>query len=163
MLGKQVLPVADLPFDFDGVPEDGAQFLFTVRYVGILWPGQYVPFVLTGFIDAMQVCFLISQGLTIHTRCQKRQQTLRPVHPKAALQEHPRCRPRSGGVLSRNGSGTLKRCALSYLSLSRRFADSQYTLEYGPTHDQRSSSPSIKYYSRNEEPCWVVDVHRWGT
>ena len=33
ILGKQVLPVADLPLDFDGVPEDGAQYLFTVRYV----------------------------------------------------------------------------------------------------------------------------------
>ena len=33
VLGKQVLPVADLPFDFDGVPQDGAQYLFTVRYV----------------------------------------------------------------------------------------------------------------------------------
>jgi len=30
---KQVLPVANLPFDFDGVPEDGAQYLFTVRCV----------------------------------------------------------------------------------------------------------------------------------
>jgi hypothetical protein len=30
-IGKQVLPVANLPFDFDGVPEDGAQYLFTVR------------------------------------------------------------------------------------------------------------------------------------
>ena len=36
VLGKQVLPVAALPFDFDGVPEDGAQYLFTVRYVRIL-------------------------------------------------------------------------------------------------------------------------------
>ena len=32
---KQVLPIANLPFDFDGVPEDGAQYLFTVRYVGV--------------------------------------------------------------------------------------------------------------------------------
>ncbi|SCZ88227.1 BZ3500_MvSof-1268-A1-R1_Chr2-1g04271 [Microbotryum saponariae] len=29
--GSQVLPVADLPDDFDGVPEDGMQYLFTVR------------------------------------------------------------------------------------------------------------------------------------
>ena len=36
VLGKRVLPVANLPFDFDGVPEDGAQYLFTVRYVEIL-------------------------------------------------------------------------------------------------------------------------------
>jgi len=35
VLGKQVLPVADLPFNFDGVPEDGAQYLFTVRYARI--------------------------------------------------------------------------------------------------------------------------------
>lgn len=39
ILGKQVLPVADLPLDFDGVPEDGAQYLFTVRYV---WPGHHI-------------------------------------------------------------------------------------------------------------------------
>lgn len=32
VLGRQVLPVANLPLDFDGVPEDGAQYLFTVRY-----------------------------------------------------------------------------------------------------------------------------------
>ena len=31
VIGKQVLPVANLPFDFDGTPEDGAQYLFTVR------------------------------------------------------------------------------------------------------------------------------------
>lgn len=35
VMGRQVLPVADLPFDFDGVPEDGAQYLFTVRCVGM--------------------------------------------------------------------------------------------------------------------------------
>jgi hypothetical protein len=29
--GKQILPVANLPEDFDGVPEDGLQYLFTVR------------------------------------------------------------------------------------------------------------------------------------
>ena len=42
VLGKQVLPVADLPFNFDGVPEDGAQYLFTVRYVLILRLGQHI-------------------------------------------------------------------------------------------------------------------------
>ena len=42
VLGKQVLPIADLPFNFDGVPEDGAQYLFTVRYAEILWSGQRV-------------------------------------------------------------------------------------------------------------------------
>ena len=29
---RQVLPVARLPDSFDGVPEDGMQYLFTVRY-----------------------------------------------------------------------------------------------------------------------------------
>ena len=33
MLGRQVLPVANLPADFDGVPMDGLQYLFTVRCV----------------------------------------------------------------------------------------------------------------------------------
>ena len=32
MLGRQVLPVANLPESFDGVPMDGLQYLFTVRY-----------------------------------------------------------------------------------------------------------------------------------
>lgn len=32
-LGKQVLPVANLPHDFSGEPMDGLQYLFTVRYV----------------------------------------------------------------------------------------------------------------------------------
>ena len=31
MLGRQVLPVANLPDTFDGVPADGMQYLFTVR------------------------------------------------------------------------------------------------------------------------------------
>jgi hypothetical protein len=31
MLGRQTLPVADLPEDFNGVPLDGMQYLFTVR------------------------------------------------------------------------------------------------------------------------------------
>ena len=29
--GRQILPVARLPADFDGVPMDGLQYLFTVR------------------------------------------------------------------------------------------------------------------------------------
>jgi hypothetical protein len=29
--GRQILPVANLPEDFDGIPEDGLQYLFTVR------------------------------------------------------------------------------------------------------------------------------------
>lgn len=31
-LGKQVLPIAHLPDDFNGEPMDGAQYLFTVRF-----------------------------------------------------------------------------------------------------------------------------------
>jgi len=31
--GKQILPVANLPYDFDGEPMDGLQYLFTVRCV----------------------------------------------------------------------------------------------------------------------------------
>ena len=51
VLGKQVLPVADLPFNFDGVPEDGAQYLFTVRYVRILRLRQHI--VLVVLISSM--------------------------------------------------------------------------------------------------------------
>jgi hypothetical protein len=29
--GRQILPVANLPEDFEGIPEDGMQYLFTVR------------------------------------------------------------------------------------------------------------------------------------
>jgi hypothetical protein len=29
--GRQILPVANLPATFDGEPEDGLQYLFTVR------------------------------------------------------------------------------------------------------------------------------------
>lgn len=29
--GKQILPVANLPESFEGEPEDGLQYLFTVR------------------------------------------------------------------------------------------------------------------------------------
>ena len=38
-LGRQVLPVANLPASFDGVPEDGLQYLFTVRCVCQLFVG----------------------------------------------------------------------------------------------------------------------------
>jgi hypothetical protein len=31
--GRQILPVANLPLDFDTEPTDGLQYLFTVRYV----------------------------------------------------------------------------------------------------------------------------------
>lgn len=31
--GRQILPVANLPEDFDGAPVDGLQYLFTVRCV----------------------------------------------------------------------------------------------------------------------------------
>jgi hypothetical protein len=30
-LGRQILPVANLPEDFEGEPIDGSQYLFTVR------------------------------------------------------------------------------------------------------------------------------------
>jgi len=30
--GRQILPVANLPEDFDGEPIDGSQYLFTVRW-----------------------------------------------------------------------------------------------------------------------------------
>ena len=30
---RQILPVANLPSNFDGEPEDGMQYLFTVRYL----------------------------------------------------------------------------------------------------------------------------------
>lgn len=33
--GKQILPVANLPEDFNEEPVDGMQYLFTVRYVVI--------------------------------------------------------------------------------------------------------------------------------
>jgi hypothetical protein len=29
--GRQILPVANLPEDYDGDPQDGMQYLFTVR------------------------------------------------------------------------------------------------------------------------------------
>lgn len=35
-LGKQVLPVANLPLDFSGEPLDGLQYLFTVRYENLI-------------------------------------------------------------------------------------------------------------------------------
>ncbi|KAI0356468.1 hypothetical protein OH77DRAFT_1495299 [Trametes cingulata] len=38
MLGRQVLPVANLPDTFDGVPMDGLQYLFTVRRDARLLP-----------------------------------------------------------------------------------------------------------------------------
>ncbi|KAI0751527.1 hypothetical protein C8Q80DRAFT_1157788 [Daedaleopsis nitida] len=38
MLGRQVLPVANLPDTFDGVPMDGMQYLFTVRRNARLLP-----------------------------------------------------------------------------------------------------------------------------
>ncbi|KAI0787041.1 hypothetical protein BC629DRAFT_488904 [Irpex lacteus] len=37
-LGKQVLPVANLPADFNGEPEDGLQYLFMVRRDARLLP-----------------------------------------------------------------------------------------------------------------------------
>lgn len=37
--GKQILPVANLPEDFDAPPTDGLQYLFTVRYVANVYIG----------------------------------------------------------------------------------------------------------------------------
>jgi hypothetical protein len=36
--GRQILPVAALPGDFDGEPTDGLQYLFTVRSVRTCLP-----------------------------------------------------------------------------------------------------------------------------
>ena len=33
LMGKQTLPVANLPANFDGIPKDGMQYLFMVRHV----------------------------------------------------------------------------------------------------------------------------------
>lgn len=33
--GKQILPVANLPDTFDGIPSDGMEYLFTVRCVSL--------------------------------------------------------------------------------------------------------------------------------
>jgi len=35
---NQVLPVANLPFDFDGIPRDGMEYLFTVRFSSFFLP-----------------------------------------------------------------------------------------------------------------------------
>jgi len=40
--GKQILPVANLPEDFNGEPADGLQYLFTVRYVGVSYSNPQV-------------------------------------------------------------------------------------------------------------------------
>lgn len=40
VMGKQVLPIAHLPADFDGEPVDGLQYLFTVRYVSWSFKSQ---------------------------------------------------------------------------------------------------------------------------
>lgn len=74
VMGKQALPVANLPFDFEGVPEDGAQYLFTVRCLMVFDRRSIIPLVLTDSsrADVMRVCFLILQGLTIRMQHQKR-------------------------------------------------------------------------------------------
>ena len=41
MLGRQVLPVANLPDTFDGVPTDGMQYLFMVRCVPFSCRGRW--------------------------------------------------------------------------------------------------------------------------
>lgn len=40
VLGRQALPIARLPNDFNGDPMDGMQYLFTVRYVVCLLSGK---------------------------------------------------------------------------------------------------------------------------
>ena len=74
VMGKQALPVANLPFDFEGVPEDGAQYLFTVRCLMVFDRRSIIPLALTDSsrADVMRVCFLILQGLTIRMQHQKR-------------------------------------------------------------------------------------------
>jgi hypothetical protein len=65
-VGRQALPVADLPFDFDGEPEDGAQYLFTVRYVGFRNQASYaISSDRSALEDVMRICFLVFRGLTI--------------------------------------------------------------------------------------------------
>ena len=36
-IGRQALPVARLPADFNGEPTDGFQYLFSVRYASLLF------------------------------------------------------------------------------------------------------------------------------
>ena len=38
LMGKQVLPIANLPADFAGEPMDGLQYLWTVRYLSNFYP-----------------------------------------------------------------------------------------------------------------------------
>jgi hypothetical protein len=40
---NQALPIANLPFNFDGIPQDGMEYLFTVRFSPFLLPSAVHP------------------------------------------------------------------------------------------------------------------------
>lgn len=63
LLGRQVLPIANLPDDFDGEPMDGAQYLFTVRFVRFLLPLMR----LMKYEGEIRVCCRTLHGLKIRT------------------------------------------------------------------------------------------------
>lgn len=63
--GRQILPVANLPEDFDGTPCDGMQYLFTVRYV---WYILLVHRSLPLYTDVMPDTFLMSHGRPTRTK-----------------------------------------------------------------------------------------------
>ena len=54
--GKQILPVANLPQDFDEEPVDGLQYLFTVRYVNLSLTNL---FILKSYLGEMPVNYLM--------------------------------------------------------------------------------------------------------
>jgi len=65
-LGRQILPVANLPEDFDGEPIDGSQYLFTVR-----WAASSLASPLTStysFADEMPDTYLVQRALPIPTK-----------------------------------------------------------------------------------------------
>jgi hypothetical protein len=52
---NQALPIANLPFNFDGIPQDGMEYLFTVRFspfflLSAVHPSYKKPFELTIWI-----------------------------------------------------------------------------------------------------------------
>ncbi|KIK67933.1 hypothetical protein GYMLUDRAFT_154768 [Collybiopsis luxurians FD-317 M1] len=82
LFGKQILPVADLPDDFDGVPGDGLQYLFTVRSVA---------FLVCSLNTYLTACRRDARLLPHITRVPNPYQTLEPVHPPSRSVEtmHP--------------------------------------------------------------------------
>jgi hypothetical protein len=66
--GKQILPVANLPDDFDLDPEDGAQYLFLVRYY-LKDYGDLLSF--TGLTGEMHVDYPTQREYVTHMRCQR--------------------------------------------------------------------------------------------